>query len=273
MGLFTLMREELEPLVSGDKPRQNKKIAIIIPFIIVFISILNLKGGLSRYISLKYIDSYTIVGIVTNMFLENGFLSHIVNPIFLYIIINQLSRSWSIRTIIVFGYAVSSICNAITWLVFLVVAHFDSHLVFSVSGSLSIVVALTCGIIYSSSNKEKINLFGKLMLTPANILLSVVIWSIASIRWPPVSLVSAITAYAISMVFIRYFREQLLIPTNELFNWSDFIPFAKEDKPQSILDSLGLTASSQELSEAEQQRRLRALRAIEERLEALQAKH
>ena len=55
------------------------------------------------------------------------------------------------------------------------------------------------------------------------------------------------------------------------FTFNSLSPFQKEEeeKPQSILDTLNLK-TTQELSEADQSRRMRALRAIEERLESLQ---
>lgn len=110
-------------------------------------------------------------------------------------------------------------------------------------------------------------------LEKSYIIITVFIWLIINIRKPPCTFVSGLFSYLNSYLFLQFFHDYFGIEKNENFSIKTLLPSFENHKNQetSILDNLDLVQNDQ-LSEAEQNRRMRALRAIEERLESIQNK-
>jgi hypothetical protein len=95
-------------------------------------------------------------------------------------------------------------------------------------------------------------------------------WVIVYLRWHPIATVAAVIAVGVAAALLVFGHGFVGVPPNDHFNVRALVQRESgPSEPASILDSLGLTETP-DLSEADQNRRLRALRAIEERLEAWQ---
>ena len=266
------MNDETLPFL-GDKLPAAKSGIILIPFLIfLFSTIRFFSGSFAKILILSSSTFKYILPLILNIFTENEVPNLLINPILIVILYSIMLRKWSFQKIAIYSSISAVVSNFITFILFLILSIIPSFQYFTVCGSLSLNISLAVSICYAYK-PERISIFGKVYLKPADIFSIVCLWAFCCFRWPPVSLLSALVSFFVSFMILTNLHTSLQLPKSEIdFNINVFLPFQKEEeqKPQSILDTLNLTTSSQELSEADQSRRMRALRAIEERLETLQ---
>ena len=263
------MNEENTPFLN---PRNSlislkKDNAAIISFssLIIIFSIINFFLSSSDFLIIHRANLLFIFPFVTNIFTETEIPMFVINSILAFVLMMQLLKYWTIKNIIMFACPVAIACNAF---IGIVASVFSQNA--SMNGSLSLIVALCCALCYGSHGEIQ-KLMNRISLYPTDIVWIILIWVLLCLRWPPLVALSGFLCVPCSYFALLNFHNYLGLPRNEDFTWRSIIdqPTFKEDaqkqEPASLLDTIEID-SGQTLSEADQNRRLRALRAIEERL-------
>ena len=264
------MIEEKIPFLK-DQTLTPKYMIMLFPVLIILCSTIKFFFSTNGVPFVVNKDSWVyIIPFIMNIFTEEEVPNLLINPIFSVILTSLLLKKWNFSKIMIFSLISSSVANAASFLILSIFSQIPNFPNFSICGSLSLNVSLSVALCYAY-RPEKIPIFGGLSLRPTEIFYVIALWSFCCFRWPPCSLISALLSFLISFLMLTKMASALKLPRAEGdFNIKSFLAFQKEEtKPVSILDSLNLQ-TGQELSEADQSRRMRALRAIEERLESLQ---
>lgn len=128
----------------------------------------------------------------------------------------------------------------------------------------SLITCLSVGLFYSDI---KLNLtYSIFVLNEKTILLFLIVWNLVCLRWPPFTCICGIFSTIISLFILIHFSHIFGIEKNQFFHFQN--PFRQNPKRPSILNKLELHPSPI-LSESDQQKRNRALRAIEEKLQSI----
>ena len=247
--------DEFQPLLQKSVEKLNiHPMALLHLVTIQFFSILNyfLEDSLGRFLVLREGNAQYVTPFVLNVFTERCFVHYVANSVISVYLVNTLLVRLKIEQIAVFGCAVGAVSNFAVWFFMWVCSLASSSLTFRVSGSISTLVALAFVVVHMKLSRGRIQ--GTVAYEFAALACVVVLTLIST------STLCAAVAAGISFVVLQKYADKFGIPKAE---------DAAEPEPW-FADSLGLTESP-ELSEADRNRRMRVLRAIEERLEAFQA--
>ena len=262
--------DEFQPLLQGtvEKLKTN-------PFeyahagAIVLSSVLNfvMYSFLNRILILQKDNAHYLIPFVMNIFVENQFILFIMNPILSAYLMDQLLSYWKVEKIAMFAFAAGLASNTVTWFLLQIVSFMDKSFEFEVCGSLSTLIALAEAVAFVSISND-VPTFTKVK---AEIFWVIVVLAIAAFSLASFSVfISAVLSY----FMLKNYSTKFGIARNDSFDLKAFSFVRgkkKEDKNiDSIVDSLGL-AEGPGLSELDKNRRMRALRAIEERLEAFES--
>jgi uncharacterized membrane protein len=181
--------------------------------------------------------------------------------------VNFLLKYVQLRLIVLIGLIVGWTSNFLTGLIFLALSIAFPALDIQTCGSYSTLVGFAVALVYTArSDRQQI---GSIRAFPNEIFIATICWVVVYLRWHPMATVSAAVAVAVSWALLQHGHAMIGIARNDHFTIGGL--FRRESvpsEPASILDSLEL-AERPELSEADQSRRMRALRAIEEHIEAM----
>ena len=248
--------DEFQPLLQKSVEKLNiHPMALLHLVTIQFFSILNyfLDDSLGRFLVLRDWNAHYLTPFVLNVFTERCFVHYVANSVISVYLVNTLLTRLKIEQIAIFGCAVGAVSNFCVWFFMWVCSFASSSLTFRVSGSISTLIALAFLVVHMKLSRGTIQ--GTVVAYEFAALACVVVLTLIS-----TSTLCAAVAAAISFVVLQKHADKFGIPKTE---------DAAEPEPW-FADSLGLTESP-ELSEADRNRRMRVLRAIEERLEAFQA--
>lgn len=268
--------EEFDPLISDHLPQlDNRYKSLIFGILIQFFSLFAFftRNGLDKFIIYKNGSMKYLLPIFFNIFAETEVPMYVINTLLVCYLSYILLKRWKLKSVLSFCCTVSIICNFMVAFYFTILAKFTSNFQdYKFGGSLSLVATLGCAICYAQHG-EKIQIVPQFYLLPSELLAILGVWSLLCLRWPPSSTMSAIFAIVASYYSLIYGYKSFGIQQNHDFSFEAFITFNRSETNQTIiLDKFGLTQPEHpELAEADQTRRMRALRAIEERLEEMQS--
>lgn len=275
------MNDELTPLLHSTIPKRIKPESFLYFALIVTFSAIQFFLP-SFPITLNKNNFLFFIPIFTNSITEIEVPMLVVNSLLSYILTTLLLKYWDIKTILLFTYPTSVISN---FLIFILISFFSNNCI--INSSLSLNVSLCCILCYASKG-EKQKLINRLSLFPSELFYVILFWILLCMRWPPSAMISGIISIFISYALLIYFKPGSETGQNNYFTWRSFIniphdereiiptsnqspqqdnPLLKQEdsKIPSILQTFDIKGDHT-LSEADQNRRLRALRAIEERL-------
>lgn len=261
--------EEFEPfLVNGPPKLQVNVMGLKLFGVIHAFSLLRfLFKPLTKFLVLEKDNAMFLVPFVGNIFTEKSVVMYIVNPLVSVVLVTILLKFWKFSQIICYGCGVGFICNFISWLILYIVSLINKDFTFTICGSLPILIAFTEAIVYASKGKHDVAIFTGM---PCEFFWILMVFAIGTFS---VSNMSAFISIFVSYLVLVKLQRNIGFPENEYFVLTDFIPLKSQERDEkvitSVIDSLGLT-QTQDLSEADRNRRIRALRAIEERLESIQ---
>ena len=265
-----------EPFLPSNQKESFHYQALIFPLIIIFISSIYYFFPSLPTLVINQKNVFYIYPFFTSLFIQNDVTSFIVNPIFLFLLLSILLNYWSFQMSMIYSILIGILCN-ISTSICLSFLSFLYPFSFHISTSLSIIIALSCAICYSVDiTHQRFLLFSKIPVLKNEIIISVMIWLLFNFRIPPSVFISGLFSYLFSYIILMYGQKYIKFPQNNDFYYKYLIPSFdnSNDSKSPLLNNVDLQnlASNSTLSEAEQTRRLRALRAIEERLESVQFK-
>lgn len=243
-------------------------------YILIFTEILIFGVSVSELFKPVFIltsQNYSkIFPFITNVFCEKEFPMFVMSLILMYVFTSCMFSYLGVQKTIVYLVSIGYSSNTIVFFI-LKILGFKS---LTVNGALSMIVGASFALLYLN-RKHNLNLIFTSFEVQSNIIfIAVGAWVILCIRKDCGTMLTGVLAYGLSYLEINYFHyildleiednylEQLIRPESRRNLDND------ETKQSSILDALGLN-QNQNLSEAEQNRRIRALRAIEERLDSI----
>jgi hypothetical protein len=206
-----------------------------------------------------------------NVFIENDIFTYIVNSLLSPILFHLLLNYWTPKAATVFGLAVGLASNALTWFSFSLLSLVFPQLPTETCGAYATIVGLAIALVYAGRSEPQ--QVGAFAVTPLYLFRVTAFWTIVCLRWHPMATVSAVIAVAVSLFLLGNCAQSIGFTRNERFTARALVGNGDKkeaDEQASILDTLGLTESPN-LSEADQVRRMRALRAIEERLTSMKS--
>lgn len=274
------MKDELTPLLHQTKSiRINPHSFIYFTTIIIFSAIQFFLPSIPLVLNKN--NFLFIIPLLTNSLTEVEVPMLVVNALLSYLFSTLLLKYWDIKSIFLFTYPTSVVCN---FIIFIIISFFNSN--FNINSSLSLNVSLCCVLCYAARG-EKQQLINRLSLFPSELFYAILFWILLCMRWPPSVMISGVFSIFISYITLLYFKPGGETGRNNYFTWRSFINtphderdiisqhnLTQQDNPllrqedskiPSILQSFDIKGDHT-LSEADQNRRLRALRAIEERL-------
>lgn len=274
------MKDELTPLLHSTTPIRIKPHSFLYFALIVIFSAVQFFLPSFPFI-LNKSNFLFIVPFFTNPFTEIEVPMLVVNALLSYLLTTLLLKYWDMKSIILFTYPTSVVSN---FLIFILISFFSKN--YTINSSLSLNVSLCCVLCYAARG-EKQQLVSRLSLFPSELFYMILFWILLCMRWPPFVMISGVLSIFITYTALIYFKPGGETGKNNYFTWRSFIniphderdiistnnqnqqdsPLLKQEDPKlpSILQSFDIKGD-QTLSEADQNRRLRALRAIEERL-------
>lgn len=203
-----------------------------------------------------------LIPFLVNIFVEESVVTYVVCSVLSIVLVNELIKAWKIEQIASYACCVGVISNAITWFMALIIGSSDTK----ICGSIATIVALSEAIVYVNDKDHDIRLLTGIR---QEAFWAIAFVGIVTVSW---STISVVVAALVSFVVLDQLHSKFNITRNEDFGWKSFVTIDRKREMRdfgSMVDSLGL-AEATELSEVDRNRRLRALRAIEERLEAFQ---
>lgn len=253
----------------------TKACTIIYPVVIVILSIIRYNSAtVSNLFTLSLSSFKFILPIFLNIFVESEVPNLLINPLLCVVLMTVLIKKWPVTKIFVFTLISSITSNFLSLVFFEILFFIPGFHNAKVCGSISIIISLAVAICYAYRQDDTVTLF-VIHVKPSIVFGIICLWSFCCFKWPPIATISACFGFGVSFMLLFRFSHQLKIqPLNDTFNIQMLNPFPigeTHEKEPSILESLQ-TNKAPELSEADQSRRLRALRAIEERLESMQSK-
>jgi hypothetical protein len=201
------------------------------------------------------------------MFVENEVFLYVINSILSPILLHCLSRYWKWKAISVFGVAVGLISGALTWLFLALISLVFPTCPAETCGSYPTVLGFAVALLYAA--RSEVQSLGSFAPTPIQLFRATFLWTIVCLRWCPRATVSGVMGVVVSVLILTRCADVIGFPRNERFAWTSLIKEMHEDDEEALLDSFTIT-DRPEFAEAEQHRRMRALRAIEDRLASME---
>jgi hypothetical protein len=262
--------EEATPFLPKDAFTESKWLFIVPCILVQLFSVLRffLHPVLDRFLVLTESDFYFVAPFVFNIFVEDDGFMYVINSLLLLLFVSLLLKYWKFNAVFTFVLLVASISNAVIWLLFYIASFLVKSFVFSVSGSLSTIVALSIALVYAGRSDSQS--FIGISVVASQLFWGLGVWVIFCVRWLPSATFSGILSAPLACFLLVKYQGFFGFPRNEDFSVQQLFQASPRVPEKSILDSLGLPENP-DLSEADQNRRMRALRAIEERLESLQS--
>lgn len=261
-----VLQDEFAPFL-GDRPKKQGLFLSCTYFgLVIFLSAVCFSSKLVPYLTLSTFSIKYFYLIFVSQFVETELPNTIVNSALLFVLFNAMFQKWTINQVLIMSFIPSTLGSFAAWLFF--VSFFPST---RFNGTLPLVTSLAVLAVYSYRT-EKIAITGNYSISPQYICAFVAFWILASFRIPPVTSFAACFSGILAYILSIRLQGKLGYPRNEDFSMKSFIPAKATDvqQAQGIIESLGLQ-NGPELSDAAQQKRLRALRAIEERVRAHQS--
>ncbi|KAK8889732.1 hypothetical protein M9Y10_034486 [Tritrichomonas musculus] len=274
------MKDELTPLLHQSIPIPIKPQSFLYFILIITFSAIGFFMP-SFPIILNKNNFLLFIPFFTNSLTEIEVSMLVVNALLSCLLVSLLLKYWDLRSILIFTYPTSIISNL---LIFIFISFFNTN--YSTNSSLSLIVSLCCSLCYAARG-EKQKLINRVSLFPSELFYLILFWILLCMRWPPLVMISGIISIFVSYAILSYFKPGGETGRNNYFSWRSFLvlprderdifsqssqitqdsPLLKQEdsKIPSILQSYEIQ-TDHTLSEADQNRRLRALRAIEERL-------
>ncbi|OHT09073.1 hypothetical protein TRFO_04648 [Tritrichomonas foetus] len=270
------MNDELVPLLHSDVIKHIKPEQFLFFGFILLFSTINFFSGNSKFFLISRSSLFILVPFITNVFTETEVFMFVINSLLTIFFLQLLLKYWTIKDILIVTIPVAIICNTFLG-IFVSILNENIYM----NGSLSLVVSLSISLCYSAQG-ERQNFFNHLSVFPTELFYGVLVYILLCMRWPPTSFFAGILSIVVSIIELTYLpitsRLGLAnspLKSNNSFSWRSLFNqprnFSDEERREetvplrtpSLLDQLEI---SQPLSEVDQNRRLRALRAIEDRL-------
>ncbi|OHS94341.1 hypothetical protein TRFO_11199 [Tritrichomonas foetus] len=270
------MNDELVPLLHSDVFKHFKSEQFLFFGFILLFSSIHFVSGNSKLFLISRSNLFILIPFITNIFTETDVFMFVINSLLTIFFLHLLLKYWTIKDILIVTIPVAIICNAFLGIF---VSIFNENIY--MNGSLSLVVSLSISLCYSSQGEQQ-KLFNRFSVYPSELFYGVLVYILLCMRWPPTSFFASVLSIVVSIIELTYLpiTSQLglansPLKSNNSFSWRSLFnqprTFSHEERHEetvplrtpSILDQLEI---SQPLSEVDQNRRLRALRAIEDRL-------
>lgn len=255
--MFTTVYQmnRLEPFLrQGIERLHVHPMALLHAASILFFSLMNFlfDDTLGRVLVLRPGTAKFLLPFIFNIFTETHVLSSLVNPVVSVFLVDELLSRLPVEQVALVGCCVGVTSNGIAWIILELISFVVPSFDFGVSGSLATLVSLAVLVIHVHVSRGMI----PRLPVPYEVV-AVVCAGVLTLLTS--STLCAVVGCGISVFLVRWHSQRFGIP----------VPDGPNDEP-SIVESLGL-AENPELSEADRNRRMRVLRAIEERLETFQS--
>lgn len=269
-------------MLEGKTPAAFRNLRSTIPpfvyllLIIVFSLIKYFFPNSSQYLVLSKNSLITFSSLFLNVFVEDKIHMFITNIIFSFVLVKFMLKYWPLSLITFYTYPIAGVSNMLS---FLILSTINSGM--DIHGAISMNISFSCLLCYLA-REEKRNITNGFGIYPSEIFY-LIFFSQLILICPAIIVLSSILSAIITFSVLFYLKPGNEYTRNDNFTWRSLITSPRRERDShsssnplieqhddipripSILNSLE-NDGNQTLSEAEQNRRLRALRAIEERL-------
>lgn len=259
---------ELTPLLDSQNTQQNY-IEAIAPSVIAVISFLCLFQFFSKILQLSTSSWKFLLPIVTNVITEKYLLMVIINPVILFFLFRLIIIKQDIIKSYIYAFGICITSNFIAFV--LITSFIKSSRDSQFCGCLSAIIPLSV-LLYYTNNNSKIQIFQNISLNPQEIIFLIGIWSVLCFRLPPFNFLSALISFFLSKAVLEYQKDLFVDQNMNRLSFEKILTVKKQEimpKQPSVIEKMVIPQDGA-LSKEDQDRRQRALRAIEEKIEAMQ---
>jgi hypothetical protein len=229
------------------------------------------SAGLHRFVRIFVLSKesfYFLTPFLFNMFVENEVFLYAVNSVLSPLLLHCLGSHWKWRAISFFGAAVGLISGALTWLILSLISLVFPRCPAETCGSYPTVLGFAVALVYAARSEAQP--LGSFAATPLQLFRATLLWTGVYLRWAPTAALSGLIGIVVAVLVLSRCADRIGFPRNERFCWRSLVRETQEDDQEALIDAFAIT-DAPDFSEAEQNRRMRALRAIEDRLASMES--